>query len=69
MPSPKDLLMKMIQNNPAIANNPQAQEWIQVIQSGDSARGEEIANNLLNSMGMTKDQAKQQISQRFGIPM
>ena len=69
MPSPKDFLMNMIQNNPQIANNPQAKEWIKVIQDGDAARGEQIANNLLNSMGMTKDQAKQQISQRFGIPM
>lgn len=69
MPSPMDFAMNMIRNNPQFRNNPQAQEWLQVIQSGDQARGEEIANNLLQSMGMTKEQAMQQASQRFGFPM
>ena len=69
MPNPMNFVMNMIRNNPQFANNPQAQEWLQVIQSGDKARGEEIANNLLNSMGMTKEQAMQEASKRFGFPM
>ena len=68
MPNPMDFVMNMIRNNPKVANNPQAQEWIQVIQSGDQARGEQIANNLLNSMGLTKEEAMQEVSKRFGFP-
>lgn len=41
-----DFAMNLISRNPKIANNPQAQEMIDVIKSGDSRRGEEIANNL-----------------------
>lgn len=69
MPNPMNFVMNMIRNNPQVANNPQAQEWLQVIQSGDKARGEEIANNLLQSMGMSKEQAMEEASKRFGFPM
>lgn len=69
MPNPMNLVMNMIRNNPQVANNPQAQEWLGVIKSGDQARGEEIANNILQSMGMTKEQALQEASKRFGFPM
>lgn len=69
MPNPMNFVMNMLRNNPQVSNNPQAQEWLQVIQSGDQARGEEIANNILNSMGMTKEQAMQEASKRFGFPM
>ena len=68
MLSPKNFAMNLIRNNPQVRNNPQAQEWLEVIQSGDNVRGEEIANNLLQSMGMTKEQAMEQASQRFGFP-
>ena len=69
MPNPMNFVMNMIRNNPQVSNNPQAQEWLQVIQNGDKARGEEIANNILQSMGMTKEQAMQEASKRFGFPM
>lgn len=53
--------------NPNIRNNPQAQEYLNVIASGDSKKGQEIANNLCNTYGVTKDQAIQMAKQRFGI--
>ena len=36
----------MLNRNPRVASNPQAQAMIQILQSGDAKRGEEIANNL-----------------------
>ena len=59
--------MAMINKNPAIQNNPQAQELINVIQNNDSARGEQIATNLCNTYGVTKDQAIAQAKKYFGL--
>ena len=69
MHNPMVFAMNMLRMNPQLRNNPQAQEWLQVIQSGDSARGEELANNILQSIGMTKEQAMQEASKRFGFPL
>lgn len=60
--------MSMINRNPAIQNNPQARELISVIQSGDSARGEQIAQNLCNTYGVSKETAIAQAKQYFGLP-
>ena len=60
--------MSMINKNPAIQNNPQARELISVIQSGDSARGEQIAQNLCNTYGVSKETAIAQAKQYFGLP-
>lgn len=65
--NPMQSMLKMLTANPAIADNPQARSFIDVLQSGDSKRGEEIANNLLETYGMTKDQALAQAKQFFHI--
>lgn len=46
-----------LQRHPEIRNNPQKMEWLNIISSGDSKRGEEIATNLLNTYGISKEQA------------
>lgn len=51
------LNMAIQKNQQQIANNPMAQEMIRCLQNGDSARGEELANNLCQSYGETKEQA------------
>lgn len=57
-----DLLVKM---NPQAANNPQAQEWLNIIRNGDATRGQEIANNICQSMGTDRDSAVQQAASFF----
>lgn len=42
--------MNAIAKNPQLAGNPQAQELINVIKSGDSAKGEQIARNICQSL-------------------
>lgn len=59
--------MAMINKNPAIQNNPQAQEYINIIQNNDSAKGEQIATNLCNTYGVTKEQAIAQAKKYFGL--
>lgn len=60
--------MNLLKKNPNIANNPQAQNFIDVIQRGDKAKGEEIANNLLQTYGMDKEEAIKQAKNFFLIP-
>lgn len=60
-------MINMIRANPAIADNPQMQAYIDVLESGDSKRGEELANNLLETYGMTKEDALSQAKAFFRI--
>lgn len=59
------LLNMAMKRNPQLANNPQAQEIIAVLQNGDAARGEELASNICKSYGVTKEQAVAQSQQYF----
>lgn len=65
--SPIQSMVNMIRANPAIADNPQMQAYIDVLESGDSKRGEELANNLLETYGMTKEDALAQAKAFFHI--
>lgn len=67
MIGPLDAMLDAIKASPAIANNPQMQSYIEVLESGDSKRGEEIANNLLKTYGMTKEDALAQARAFFRI--
>lgn len=62
-----NLAMTMISNNPQIANNPQAKSMIEVIQSGDAERGRQIAENLCNTYGVSKEDAVKQAMSFFKI--
>lgn len=52
-----DLASQMIRNNPNIQQTPIAQAGINAILNNDAKAGTELANNILNSMGMTKEEA------------
>lgn len=65
--NPMQAMISMIKANPAIADNPQAQAYLDVLESGDAEKGEEVANNLLKSYGMTKDEALKQAKAFFHI--
>lgn len=61
------MALDMIRRNPQIANNPNAQELLNVIQSGDQKKGEEIASNLCETYGISRDDAVQKAKQFFNI--
>ena len=42
----QQMAMKILKENPNIANNHNAQSMINVIQSGDEKKGQEIAENI-----------------------
>lgn len=58
-------LINMAMRNPNIQNNPNAQQWLKVIQSGDAQAGEQIARNICSSYGMTPEQATRQAQSGF----
>lgn len=49
--------LDMIQNNPALQNNPNAREMINVICSGDAERGQQIARNICDTYGIKPEDA------------
>ncbi|MFQ9446387.1 MAG: hypothetical protein ACLR4A_02570 [Christensenellales bacterium] len=57
MNNPMSMLLNMAMQNSNIANNPRAQEMLQVIQSGDAQKGQQIAMNLCKTYGVSKEQA------------
>lgn len=67
MMNPMQFAMNMIQHNPQVMNNPMAQNYISVIQSGDAQKGQQLAENICKSYGMTPQQALQQAKQFFNI--
>lgn len=68
MIDPRQMAMNLISQNPAIANNPQAQEYLKVIQSGDAQRGQEIAENLCQTYGVSREDAISQAKRFFNLP-
>ena len=62
-----DFALNLIQQNPALQNNPNAKEMIEVIRSGDTAKGEQIASNLCKTYGVDKNRAVQQARSFFNI--
>lgn len=61
------LLQGLMANNPAIANNPNTQNYLNVIQSNDQTKGEQIANNLCQTMGMSREEAIARAKAFFGL--
>ena len=57
MNNPMSMLLNMAMQNSNIANNPRAQEMLQVIQSVDAQKGQQIAMNLCKTYGVSKEQA------------
>lgn len=69
IPNMRDMALNLLMQNPNIANNPNAQEFIQVIQNGDSTKGEQIARNLCDTYGMSKEDAIRNAKSFFHLPM
>lgn len=61
------LLNNLLQNNPNIQQNPQAQNMIDAIKNNDSVKGEQIANNLLQTYGVSKEDALKRAQQFFKL--
>lgn len=56
------LAMMKVQNTPEISNSPMGSEFLQIINSGNAQAGEQMANNILNTLGLNREEA---INQAF----
>lgn len=65
MNSLKDFALGIIGSNPQIAQNPNAQQMIDVIKRGDVQKGQQIAKNLCDTYGVEPEQAIQQARSFF----
>lgn len=45
---------EILQSNPKIANSPQGQEFMRILQTGDVKAGNEMADNLCRNLGTTQ---------------
>lgn len=59
-------LVQTNQNN--LPNAPWRDAAINAIMSGDAQAGQQIANNIMQSMGMTKEQMIEQARKQFNLP-
>jgi len=62
-----NMAMNMLKSNPNINRNPMAKELMDILQSGDTKRGEAMANNILNNYGLNRDDAVNQAKSFFHI--
>lgn len=60
-------LVSAAMNNPQVKNSPLAQEGLGAIFSNDNKKGEQIANNILASYGLTKEQGIEKAKEFFHI--
>lgn len=63
----QQMALQMISRNPQIRSNPNAQSMIEVIETGDAKRGEQIARNLCNTYGTTPEQIIPTAKRFFGL--
>lgn len=59
--------LSLIERNPRIAGNPQAQEMLDAIRRNDEQAGRRIAGNLCKTYGVTEEQAVEQARRFFRI--
>lgn len=55
------------QKHPEVLNNPRNQALLSVLESGDEKKGMEVAQNLCDTYGVSKDDALAQAKNLFGI--
>ena len=67
-PNLMQFAMNILKQNPNVARHPQAQATLQVLPSGDAQKGQQIAQNLCQTYGITPEEAVKQATSFFNIP-
>lgn len=63
----KQIAIQALQRRPDIANSPQGQEFLNILKSGDDAKGQQMAQNYCQSYGISEQDAIQKVKQFFNI--
>lgn len=67
MIDPMTLANNVLSSNPGLANDPNNKSIIDIIRRNDSQAGIAMANQILQKVGVTKEQALQMAQQRFNV--
>lgn len=59
----QQMALNLIQNNKNIQASPIGQQFTQILQSGNAQAGEALANNILQSYGLSKEEAIKQATE------
>lgn len=65
MISPRQLGLTIIANNPAIAKTPMGKSFQQALKENDFGKIKEMADNVLESHGMTMEEAQNEIKNKL----
>lgn len=65
--NPMMALNQLLRNDPNAKSNPVKNSYIQTIQSGDSVRGQQIADNICRSYGKSREEMLAEAKRFFGI--
>lgn len=63
---PQQFALNLIANNPNIIQNDKQRHWVDVIKSGNNQEGEQLANNLLQTYGIKREDIPNIAQQFFG---
>ena len=58
----QQMILNILRNSKA-GNSPMGQQLMQILQSGDNSAGEAMANNILQSYGLSRDEAIKQATE------
>lgn len=62
-----DFAIMILQRNPQVLKSPMGKELADILQNKDDARGQQMANNICNSYGVTKEEIVKQAKQFFHL--
>ena len=63
MIDPRQFAMAALNANPKYKNSPMGKQLMNCLQNNDNAAGEQLANNILGTYGLTKEQGTQQAAE------
>lgn len=63
----QQLVQALINQNPSLSQNQQTMGYLDVIQRGDSAKGEQIADNICKNYGKTREEMIEEAKRFFNI--
>lgn len=63
----KQVAIEALKRNPNVANTPQGQQFLQILQSGDDDKGRQMAKNICQSYNMSEEDAISKVRQFFNL--
>lgn len=61
----RNFALQLMMRNQNVSNTPMGKEFIDILRSGDSARGEQLADNLCQTYGYSREDALNQAKEYF----